>query len=46
MKTECDRGGQSWHVRDVMVPKSTAWMDEIAEKVVQVSPKLCVTFLF
>ena len=39
-RTECDRGGQTWHAREVLVPKNTDWMDEIAGEVVE------VTFLF
>ena len=35
-RTECDRGGQTWHAREVLVPKNTDWMDEIAREVVKV----------
>ena len=36
VKTECDRGGQTWRPRKVMEPKNTEWMDEIAKTVLQV----------
>ena len=35
-RTECDRGGQTWHAREVLVPKNSDWMDEIAREVVKV----------
>ena len=36
VKTECDRGGQTWHAREVKVPKCTEWMDIIGRTVIQV----------
>ena len=36
VKTECDRGGQTWRPRKVLEPKNTEWMDEIAKTVLQV----------
>ena len=36
VKTECDRGGQTWRPRKVLEPKNTDWMDEIAKTILQV----------
>ena len=36
VKTECDRGGQTWHAREVKIPKCTEWMDIIGRTVIKV----------
>ena len=35
-RTECDRGGTKWSSREVLVPKNTDWMDQIALDTIQV----------
>ena len=35
MRTECDRGGQRWHAREVLEPKDYSWMDEITTEVLE-----------
>ena len=42
VKTECDRGGQTWRPRKVLEPKNTEWMDEIAKTVLQVGLLLLI----
>ena len=37
MRTECDRGGQRWHAREVLEPKDESWMDTIAKEVLEVN---------
>ena len=36
MRTECDRGGQRWHAREVLEPKDESWMELIAKEVLEV----------
>ena len=35
-RTECDRGGLKWYSREILVPKDTSWMDEIAHDAIEV----------
>ena len=37
MRTECDRGGQRWHAREVLEPKDESWMYDIARETLEVA---------